>query len=307
MSLFKKAEPVGGRLKMYVYGESGTGKTVTALSFPSPAVIDAERGTEYYGQYFNFHKISTASPKEVHAAIDELLTDPGDFKTFVIDPFTAIYDMIVAEREHMQKIKTGRPDYTLQPPDYKYIKSEVKNLVLHLLALDMNVICTARQVTSYMPGEFMKIDGTKPEGPKELPYMFDVVIKLTKKDNKFWATVEKDRTNKLQPEFEFSYQSFVEQLGIEELEREPVVFNQRKNLDERAGRKHKINIDGREVNTAGIEAESISNIRALIADLSEDIVAEKLMSDYQVTSILDLKEDEAKLFIADLESIKTEG
>ena len=39
MSLLKKASEEPVRLKMYVYGESGTGKTVTALHFPNPVVI----------------------------------------------------------------------------------------------------------------------------------------------------------------------------------------------------------------------------------------------------------------------------
>ena len=44
MSLFAPAEKEGKRLKMYVFGGSGTGKTVTSLKFPNPVMIDAEKG-----------------------------------------------------------------------------------------------------------------------------------------------------------------------------------------------------------------------------------------------------------------------
>jgi len=59
----------------------------------------------------------------------------------------------------------------------------------------MNVIVTARSATLYSQEEFMKILGTKPDGPKDLPYMFDVVLELTKtmRDGKevFIARTEK--------------------------------------------------------------------------------------------------------------------
>ena len=54
MSLFTQAEKESKRLKMYIFGESGTGKTVTSLKFPSPVMIDAEKGSDFYGSEFDF-------------------------------------------------------------------------------------------------------------------------------------------------------------------------------------------------------------------------------------------------------------
>jgi transcriptional regulator with AAA-type ATPase domain len=39
-SLLQIAEPVATRLKCLVMGNAGTGKTITALSFPNPAVVN---------------------------------------------------------------------------------------------------------------------------------------------------------------------------------------------------------------------------------------------------------------------------
>lgn len=304
MSLLSMAEPIASRLKLYLYGEAGTGKTVTSLSFPKPAVIDAERGTEHYGKYFKFARTFTSDPSDIKAVIEELLENPQGFKTFVVDPFTAVYDTIMLKHESRMKVKTGNPNYQLQPLDRQFIRNEVKGLIQKMLTLDMNVIVTARSATLYSTEEFMKVEGTKADGPKDLPYMFDTVIELTKNsEGKFIANVKKDRTNMLPSTFEFSYQALTEYLGIEGLEREPVVFNQKTALNQLKGRNTKIEINGKEITTAGINAENLEKLAALAEDFSEEKLQTKLREDYMVDSVLDLKNDEAELLIKDLSEI----
>jgi DNA-binding ferritin-like protein (Dps family) len=307
MSLLSNAEPISTRLKMYVYGPTGVGKTVTALHFPSPAVIDAERGTEHYGKFFKFKRIFTANPDTIIAVIDELLQNPvvdGEtIKTLVVDPISVVYDTLVSNYESKMKVKTGNASYQLKPLDYKYIKSEVRRLGLKLLSLDMNVIVTAKEKIQYSsdPSEFMKVEGTSPEGPKDFPYLFDVVLRLSKTtDGKFWANVEKDRTNNLPPEFEYSYETFTKYLGIEGLEREPVVFNQQRNLIQRNNRTVKTIFNGKEIMTAGITGDNLEKIQNLVKDYGADKLTAKLKEDYLVDSALDLKNDEAELFISDI-------
>ena len=45
---FKPAEATARFLKILLFGLSGTGKTIAALSFPGVAVVDAEGGTTLY-------------------------------------------------------------------------------------------------------------------------------------------------------------------------------------------------------------------------------------------------------------------
>jgi len=301
MSLFTKAEKVPKRLKMYIYGETGTGKTVTSLHFPNPAVIDSERGTEYYGEFFEFQKIETSDPDAANAAIDELLEDPAGFKTLVVDPFTALYDGILDQQLTRMKVKTGNPNYTIQPLDYKHIKAAVKGFINKLLALDMNIIVTARSKPLYSSEEFMKLIGTTADGPKELPYMFDVVLELSKGDEgTFWAKVQKDRTNKLPDSFEFTYKSFTDYLGVEGLERDPVVFNQTKALEKTIGRNTEVEYSGSKIKTAGVQGPTLAKLEKVATSVGEDTVKAKLKADYMVDSVLDLREDEAKLLITDL-------
>lgn len=302
MSIFEKAEKHPQRLKMYVFGDTGTGKTVTALHFPGVAFIDTEKGTEYYGEYFDFHRIQTSDPDKINGALDELLENPGNFKTVVIDPFPHVYDAILEKRLRHQRRKTGSPDYQIQPLDYKFIKGEVKAIIKKLLALDMNIIVTAPSKTLYSTEkeDFMKVIGTDADGPKQLPFMFDVVLELKSEGKKRLAFARKDRTNKLpfNEWFEFSYPSFVKYIGVEGLERNAVVFRQQQELEARNERTTKVTYNGKELLTAGVQPDSLKKLE-ILAKRSPDL-KQKLMEDYLVESVLDLREDEALLLIDEL-------
>src|SRR5438445_6256825 len=46
----RKPEAVVKRLKMFMFGPAGVGKTTAAIQFPKSYIIDGERGTENYDQ-----------------------------------------------------------------------------------------------------------------------------------------------------------------------------------------------------------------------------------------------------------------
>lgn len=303
MSLFTKAQSDADRLKMYIYGKQGTGKTITSLHFPSPAVIDAERGTEHYGKKFDFYRLQTTDIKKIHQALDELLEDPGDFKTFVMDPFTLVYDQIVRNKEDQMKIKTGNMNYEIQPLDYKSIKTEVRLLMNKMLSLDMNVIVTARSKPLYAQGKFMEVIGEQPEGHKDMPYMFDVVLELYKApDGTRMARVEKDRTNNLPHEFEFSYDAFVNYIGMESLSRAASSEKQKSNINHNLERSTEIVFDGEVIYTRGVTAETLGQLQELIKDHDEEDLKETLIEEYEVGSLLDLTEKAATSLVAALKA-----
>ena len=101
MSLFAPAEKEGKRLKMYVFGGSGTGKTVTSLKFPNPVMIDAEKGSDYYGGMFDFQRLQTSDPNLVNQALEELLKDPKVKKAY--SAFNKSLDKFYAEIERQNK------------------------------------------------------------------------------------------------------------------------------------------------------------------------------------------------------------
>lgn len=308
MSLFQEAGPLENRLKLYLFGETGTGKTVTSLHFPNAFIFDTEKGTNYYNKFFKFKRIQSSDPVLLNQAIDELLDNPGDCKTFIIDQFTTIAEKISDNYLTKLKVKNANPNYTLQPKDYKPIKMAVKNLIDKLLSLDMNIIVTAKCSTLYSDNkdEFMKVVGTKADGPKELPYMFDIVLELKKNPeakDKFIARVEKDRTNTLPQEFDFSYTTMAEYLGEEGLQRDPVVFRQKENLAQVNNRNTEVVFNGQKIKTAGVTAPSLTILSELVEKVGMEKVLEKLKDDYYVGSMLDLKDNEAQLLIKDLSDL----
>jgi len=303
--MFTKAEKKATRLKLFIYGETGTGKTVTALHFPSVALIDTEKGTDHYGEFFDFHRIQTSDPKVVLESIESLLKDPGDFKTLVIDPFTNIYDRIQDDFLRKLRIKSGDPEQDLLPKDYKFIKNAIKHIIKKLLALDMNIIVTSQSKALYSSDnqEFMKLLGNQPDSPKQLPYMFDVVLELKKESGKHMAIVDKDRTNKLPPKFEFKYESFTKYLGIEGLERKAVQFHQQAEMDARMERTHEVTFDGKKIKTAGITAENLVALKEIFVLNPEK--KDELLKQFMVESPLDLRNDEAEMFIKNHNNNKT--
>ncbi len=306
MSLFAKAEEQAERLKMYIYGEAGTGKTITSLHFPNPVMIDTEKGSLHYGKYFNFHRLAANDPKIVMAAVNELLADPQGFKTLIVDPFNRIYNEIENNFVRRMKAKSGLDDYEIQPRDYKHFKSETERLVNRILALDMNIIVTDGAKIEYDNEEFMKPVGTKPDGPKKLPHMFDIVLELyINKDGHRMAKVKKDRTNTLpSKEFPFTYEAFTNAVGIEGLERAPVVIKQKQALAANRERMTDAELNGAPIMTAGIVTKQIAEIISLSKEFDEQTIQLKLAEDYSIESVLDLREDEADLFISDLTELK---
>lgn len=304
MGLFTPATPDARRLKMLIYGASGSGKTVTSLHMPGVVIIDMDGGSDWYMNHFKFDRLRTNDVDKVFAAVDELIKEPGNYKTLVIDSITKFWELL--QEKHLKKlrVKKGKADYTFQPLDYKAIKSDLKSFINKLLALDMNIVVTAQSKTLYSqdPGEFMKVIGTEADGPKEAPYLFDVVLELTATgEDTRSARVIKDRTNTLpKTPFDFTYQKLTECFGIKELEREPVKLRAEQALNQLTNRNTKIKIGGKDIFTAGVTAETLQKLVVAVKKLSESELRDKLNEDYSVQNILDLREDEARLLYDDL-------
>ena len=49
----KKPEQKEKRLKMFIFGAAGIGKTTAAIQFPQNYIIDTEKGTDYYSNIIN--------------------------------------------------------------------------------------------------------------------------------------------------------------------------------------------------------------------------------------------------------------
>jgi len=173
----------------------------------------------------------------------------------------------------------------------------------------MNIIATAQVKNMYSQdsGEFMKLAGTEPDGPKDAPYLFDVVLELNFGPNETRiATVKKDRTNTLPASLEFSYQELVKYFGIKDLERPPVKLRAEQVLNQVSNRSISVKIGGKDFLTAGIVGDTLTKLMKATNGMAETQLRDKLNDDYSVQSLLDLREDEAQMLLKDLTNTESD-
>jgi hypothetical protein len=214
--LFQDSRQKAKRAKILFYGSYGTGKTVLSLQFPSPVLIDMERGSDCYQNQFDFKVFHATDPTQVLKGVDYLLSHKTDRQTIVLDSMTEYWSSLQSKWTDIflrrNKGKGNKEEfYDLQPKDWTIIKNDFKAFLRKLLSLDMNVVCTCRVKDQYAEGEFLKKVGETFDSDRSLPYLFDTVVRLDRtQDGKFMARVEKDRTNSLpqQKPFECNYLTF---------------------------------------------------------------------------------------------------
>lgn len=198
----KPAKQVKKRLKAVFWGDFGTGKTTNALKYEPPVlVIDDEKGTEHYGDHYDFLVYHTRSYQEIKAVVKELVeskcvVNGVRIETLVIDSLTVFYNLCQQWWFEYFQAKNNNPLYQLQPKDWSTIKTDFKELIDELLLLDVNVIVTAHQKTNYKSGSFMEIDQLepyKPSLPDDTPHYFDVVLRFVKDKGKYSVFTNKCR------------------------------------------------------------------------------------------------------------------
>lgn len=224
---FHKAASMNRRVKLFVYGESGTGKTTLGLQFPQPVLIDMEGGADHYGSKADFDVFRTTDAAEVMEMVTWLMTHRHDYKTLILDPATVYWEALQRRWSNifLERNRTSRgyryEFYEMQVKDWMTVKAELKDLIRRLAVLDMNVVVTARQKPQYADGAMMRVTGETFDCERSLPYLFDTVVQLYRDDKaRYMARCIKDRAGNLPTEpFPCSYGVFERAFGIEALTR----------------------------------------------------------------------------------------
>ena len=215
----KKPESVQKRLKLFMFGPAGVGKTTAAIQFPNSYIIDCEKGTENYDKLIQESGsvvFQTTDIHEVIAEVKSLLTEKHDYRTLVIDPITTVYNDLLDKCEQKVGADFGR--------HYGAANKEMKRLANLIMALDMNVVVTAHAKTEY--GQNLAKIGYTFDGWKQLDYWFDLVVELGKKGKKRFGKVTKTRLESFPDEdvFEWNYEAIKKRYDIGTLEREANVI-----------------------------------------------------------------------------------
>jgi hypothetical protein len=211
----KKPEAVTKRLKLFMFGPAGVGKTTAAIQFPKSYIIDCERGTENYEKLINDSGsavFQTTDLQEVVQEVKGLLTEKHDYRTLVIDPITTIYNDLLDKCEMQVGSDFGR--------HYGAANKTMKRLANLIMALDMNVVITAHAKPEY--GQNLAKIGYTFDGWKQLDYWFDLVVELGKKGKKRFAKVVKTRIDSFPDEdvFEWNYDAIKRRYDVTMLEKE---------------------------------------------------------------------------------------
>lgn len=205
------------RLKALFYGHAGAGKTIAAINFPKPYLIDTEKGSvnDQYVDLLNerggavFH---TADFDEMINELKSLLTTNHEYKTLIIDPLTVPYSNLLDKAEKEVGTEFGR--------HYGEANKHMKKLLNLLIRLDMNVIITSHAKAVY--GDKMEVLGNTFDCYKKLDYLFDLVFEVQKRGDDRVGLIKKTRISSF-PDgetFPFSYDEIANRYGRDILEKQ---------------------------------------------------------------------------------------
>jgi hypothetical protein len=217
------------RLKMFLFGPAGQGKTTAAIQFPNAYIIDTEKGTDFYHNTIiksGSVVLQTNNPDEIRDELKALLTEKHGYKTLIIDPITQVYNAVQDKwTKIFEKHAKDAKDKEVQDFGMRFwskVKSEFKAIQRLMLALDMNVIITSHQKDVYGPN-FSKV-GVTFDSMRGDDYLFDLIFRLEKIGDKRMAITVKERAdmgkNKFPEQFEWGYDNFLKFYGAEIIERE---------------------------------------------------------------------------------------
>lgn len=212
MSIFDKLRKPNARkkgLKILVYGPTGVGKTLFALSFPRVIAVDSEDGYSWYEGTDKAKNLLSVLDSQSYDDLEELLDDSedaeGKFDTLVIDSETKIYENIQEALQSVEELRASRKgrdvlDANLSVRSWgkiKQLSSRLQNAKLRLASQGVNIVSVAQSADVMEDaGNNTRIKvGEKPDMAKKAPFDYDVILRLFTKDGKFYGVVEKDRTN----------------------------------------------------------------------------------------------------------------
>lgn len=195
-------------MKILIYGESGSGKTVFALSFPKSIVVDSEDGYSWYEGTERTRNVVGILDSQSYDDLENLMDELDDandeeFSSLIIDSETKIYENIKEALQNVEETRAARKgrdvlDANLSMRSYGKIgqlSGRLQNAKLRLASQGINIISVAQaadEMEDTGNGQRVKV-GEKLNMDKRARFDYDVVIRLFTKDNKYYGEIKKDR------------------------------------------------------------------------------------------------------------------
>lgn len=200
MNMFKKASKLESKLRLALFGTSGSGKTYSALSIAQGlggkiALIDTERGSaSKYADRFDFDVAELEIPN-----IDNyvnFIKSAKDYDVIIIDSLTHGWQELLQEVDRISKTSYRGNSWAA----WNEGTPKQKSLINAILSFNGHLIATMRSKTEWT---FEEIKGKKqpiriglaPEQGKGIEYEFDVLMEINPEHK---GTIIKDRTGKFQ-------------------------------------------------------------------------------------------------------------
>lgn len=201
---FQAASRKRQKLRLALYGVSGSGKTLSALRLAKGiagpkghiAVIDTEHGSsELYADRMNFDVVQLDSDKSVDRYIEAMYAAvQAGYQVLVIDSISHAWREILELADSSARNGNRFSGWAKATP-------KQKQFIQFILASPIHIIATMRADTAWEldtndkgKKEPRKI-GLKPEQGKGIDYEFTMVIRV---DTDHSAVFEKDRSSKFQ-------------------------------------------------------------------------------------------------------------
>jgi hypothetical protein len=198
--MFEKATKEKAKLRLAIYGASGSGKTYSALSIAKGmggkiALIDSERGSaNKYADRFDFD-IANLEEKTVKNYIN-YINSAKDYNVLIIDSLSHAWAELLEMLEDLQSTKYKGSKFGA----WKEITPLQKKFIDTILTFPGHIIATMRSKTDWVinstdKGMTPQRMGLAPEQGKGIEYEFDVLMEINP-DHKCF--IQKDRTGKYQ-------------------------------------------------------------------------------------------------------------
>lgn len=201
--MFKKATKKQAKLRLALFGVSGSGKTYTALRIATGlggniAVIDTERHSACkYSDRFDFDVCELEKPTINNMIMT--IKEAENYNVLIIDSLTHAWLELLQEVERITKTKFGGNSWSA----WSEGTPKQMSLINALLDFKGHIIVTMRTETNWTTttnekGKVVPVRvGEAPKQGKGIEYEFDMLMQISPEHD---ALVIKDRTGKFQDE-----------------------------------------------------------------------------------------------------------